>query len=166
MRQLLGLLSYRGRFHPNKSLPYLAKWPSSDRGRTHPRPPSLLPSHQGGAQPAGTSGGLQSRGNKGSKVALSLSVTSILNGGHQNDMPAMTHIPAASEYNSTTRNRISGDSLPVRRKALATERRNKPIKESHYRGTHLALTSENLHGSQALKNRINEDLFSLINSRQ
>lgn len=29
MRQLLDLLSYRGRFHPTKSLPYLAKRPRS-----------------------------------------------------------------------------------------------------------------------------------------
>lgn len=45
---------------------------------------------------------------------------------------------------------------------------NEPIKESHYRGTHLALTSENLQGSQAFTNRINKNLFisSVLGSRR
>lgn len=86
----------------------------------------------------------------------------------QKEVPAVICIPVASENNSATRNRISGDNLLIRRKALATEMSNEPIKESHCRGTHLALTSENLHGSQAFTSRINKHLFisSVLGSRR
>lgn len=63
-------------------------------------------------------------------------------------------------------NQIGEDSLFIRRETLATEMRNEPIKDSCYRGTHLAFTREHLFGSQTFRSRINKNLFSFISSRK
>lgn len=123
MRQVLSLLSYRGRFHTTKSLLYLAKWPSSERSSSCPRPaswdnpswpPFFLLSHQGWAEPPGTNGDPQSNGrfhpveipspaggfspssSEGPEVGSSLSATSKPSGGHQHDMAAVTGVPLRS----------------------------------------------------------------------
>lgn len=185
MNQLLGLLSYRGRFHPTKSC---RTWPSDQVQRgpagcarpatwnslSHPVPFLFCwatregLSHQMQVETLSPVGGFNPGSSEGSEVGRSLSVTSIPSGGRQNDMPAMTRIPAASENSSATRNRVGGDNVSIRRKALAIVMRNEPINKFCYRGTHLALTSEHLHGSQAFKSRINKNLFlsSVLGSRR
>lgn len=175
MKQLLGLLSYSGRFQPTKSLMYLAKCLSSEKSIRLPqahqvKQPILVPfpfcraAREGPSQQAQVDTFSPVEGSipdssEGPEVGSCLSVTSIPSGGHQNDVLAMTHTPAASENSSAVRNRIGGDNFPIRRKAFTTEVSNEAIKGFHCRGTHLALTSKNLHGSQAFKSRINKNIF-------